>query len=216
MMPPPRITDRDSLETHLESLVAIDPRLAAMRRMAGEVPVRKGTEGFAGMAQIVNSQLLSVASARAIHDRFTAHLGTVTADRFLACDETAIRGCGLSAGKYRTLKGLAEAERAGALDYAALARLPVHEAMAALTARNGVGPWTAEIYMLLAVGHPDIFPAGDLALRKMVGYALGTNEVPGVAHTRTLAARWTPHRGAAARLLWRCFAVLKNSEGIGL
>lgn len=216
MTHPSRIVDRDTLEIHLENLVAIDPGLAALWSRVGEVPVRKGAEGFAGLAQIVNSQLLSVASARAIHGRFAAHLGTVTAERFLACEQADIRACGLSAGKYRTLRGIAEAERAGTLDYAALGHMPVDEAMAALTRLDGVGPWTAEIYLLLCLGHADIFPAGDLALRKMVGYALGADAVPDVARTRALAARWAPHRGAAARLLWRGFAVWKNAEGIGL
>lgn len=211
-----RITGRAVLERQLDALVAADPDLRPLREMAGEVPLRLNRPGFAGMAQIVNSQLLSVASARAIHGRFEAALGEVTARRFLAFGESEIRACGLSGAKYRTLKALAEAERDGRLDYGALGQMEAEAALAALTGLNGIGPWSAEIYLLFCTGHPDIFPAGDLALRKMVGYAQGRDAMPSIAETRAAAERWAPWRGAAARLLWRCFAVMKRKEGIGL
>ncbi|UJQ93795.1 DNA-3-methyladenine glycosylase family protein [Mariluticola halotolerans] len=211
-----RIIDARVLEHHLERLVLRDSRLAPIWDVCGEVPLRLSTPGFAGMAQIIVSQLLSVASARTIHGRLCALLDEVTPERFLAFDEERIRGCGLTGGKYRALCAVAEAELDGSLDYAALGGVPLPEAMAGLTRLTGIGPWTAEIYLLFATGHPDIFPAGDLVLRKMAGRIEGLGIVPDIRQTTALAAIWSPYRGAAARLLWRYFAVLQNKEGINL
>jgi DNA-3-methyladenine glycosylase II len=211
-----RVLNRDVLERHLDGLMALDPRLAPVREMAGEVPLRIRESGFAGMAHIITSQLLSVASANAIHGRFEALLGEVHAPGFLAIDEEQIRACGISGGKYRTMRAVAEAELDGSLDYDVLADLPVEEAMAALTRLKGIGPWTAEIYLLFCVGHADVFPAGDLVLQKMVGQALGHDERPNEKAVRLIAGAWAPYRGVAARLLWRYFAAQNEKEGVSL
>lgn len=211
-----RIASKEILERHLEELVALDPRLVPVREICGDVPLRLGQPGFAGMVNIIVSQLLSVASANAIHGRVVEVLGQVDAERFMALPEEDLRGCGLSGGKYRTMQVVAEAELSGALKYDILPELPVPEAMAELTALKGIGPWTAEIYLLSIVGHPDVFPAGDLALQKMVGHALGRKKRPDEKATRRLTKKWSPYRGAAARLMWRYFAVLRQREGINL
>lgn len=211
-----RITGMDVLNRHLDALVALDPRLERVRAIAGEVPLRLGQSGFASMVSIINSQLLSVASARAIHGRVVDLLGKVTATRFLDISEMDMRDCGLSGGKYKTMRLVAEAELNGGLDYAVLSGLSVDAAMKELTSLKGIGPWTAEIYLLSGVGHADIFPAGDLVLQKMVGDVLGHREKPDEKTTRKIVAHWSPYRGAAARLLWRYFAVLRDREGIGL
>src|SRR5690606_29256188 len=119
----------------------------------------------------------------------------------------------LSGGKLKTLTAIAEAEISGALDYDALVHLPAEEAIAGLTRLHGIGPWTAEIYLLFCLGHADIFPAGDLALQKMVGLAFGQAARPDEKRTRDLTAQWSPWRGAGARLMWRHFAVLREREG---
>lgn len=100
-----RVVDVAVLNRHLDELVVVDLRLAPVREIAGEVPLRDRAGGFAGMAQIVVSQLLSVASANAIHGRFELALEDVTAERFMAHDETLIRQCGISGGKFRTMAG---------------------------------------------------------------------------------------------------------------
>jgi DNA-3-methyladenine glycosylase II len=209
-----RITDRAVLERHLDALVDSDARLAPVRELCGEIPLRLRPGGFEGLAAIVISQQVSVASARAIQSRFEDVLDEVSAQGFLALPGDELRGCGLSFGKLRTLTAIAEAEAAGQLDYDALAHLPGAEAIAALTGLHGIGPWTAEIYLLFCLGHPDVFPAGDLALQKMVGLAFGEPERPDDRRTRELTAGWSPYRGAAARLMWRHFAVLRDREGI--
>ena len=210
-----RITDRDVLERHLDALVALDGRLSRLRAYAGEVPLRLSPAGFAGLARIVNAQLLSVASAAAIQARFEGTLGEVSARTFIKAAEADMRACGLSAAKYQTMRSMALAELGGRLDYHRLHGLPAETAIAELTALKGVGRWTAEIYLLFCTGHPDIFPAGDLVLRKMAGYAAGQlDDVPDARATGVLAGQWAPYRGAAALLLWQVYAVLKKREGI--
>lgn len=204
------------LDLHLAELAKSDARLVPVLAASGEVPLRLRPGGFAGLARIVVSQLLSVASANAISARLDAAVGDLNAARFLAVPEADIRRAGLSGGKYATLKRLAEAELAGDIDYEALADLPAETALAALTAHKGIGVWTGEIYLLFCTGHPDIFPAGDLALRKMVGRVLGDDDLPTEKQVRAASTAWSPYRGAAARLMWRYFAVLKQREGIGV
>jgi DNA-3-methyladenine glycosylase II len=81
-------------------------------------------------------------------------------------------------------------------------------------AHKGIGPWTAEVYLMFCAGHPDVFPAGDLALLKAVQHGLGLDARPTIKEMITLAAGWTPHRSAAALLFWRYFAVMRDREGI--
>lgn len=209
-----RITSRATLDRQLDALGDLDARLAALIALVGEVPFRRGAGGFAGIAAIVGAQQLSVASANAIMGRVEALLGEMTAARLIETPVAALRDCGLSAGKVKTLRAIAEAELAGDIDFGALPRLRPGEAIAALTALHGVGIWTAEIYLLFHIGHPDIFPAGDLALRKSVGRALDLPEPPHEARCREVAAEWTPHRSAAARLFWRYFHLVNQRDGV--
>jgi DNA-3-methyladenine glycosylase II len=211
-----RITERSVLLRHLAELVILDPRLAPVLERVGEVPLRLGEPGFAGLASIVSSQLLSVASANAIHSRVLALTGEMAAPDFLRVDEEDLRKAGLSRSKITCMCTIAQAELEGALDYELINDLPVSQAMAALTAFKGIGPWSAEIYLMSAAGHPDVFPAGDLVLQKMVGKVLKRREKPDERATRKIAEKWSPYRGAAARLLWRYFAVLRDREGINL
>ena len=211
-----RLDSAERLALHLDALVARDQRLHLVRQRAGQVNLRTTDPGFAGMARIICGQQLSVASARAIWNRFAALEGALEAESFLAIDEPVLRGVGLSVGKVRSMRVVAEAVATGALDLAHVETLPVADAVSRLTALKGIGPWTAEIYLLFCAGHPDIFPAGDLALRKAVGYALELPEVPGIKDLSAIAELWSPHRGAAALLFWRYFAALKEREGIVL
>jgi len=211
-----RITDRAALERQLKKLVTLDPRLEPVLSSVGEVPLRLSEGGFAGMAQIVTSQLLSVASARAIHGRVVTIFGEVTAARMLTLDVSQLRACGLSKSKIASLKILAEAEIAGVLDYGVFGDMPAERAIVALTKFKGIGPWSAEIYLLFCTGHPDIFPAGDLALQKAIAWALGMPNRPDEKAAREITSLWSPCRGAAARLMWRYFAVEKVREGVSL
>lgn len=211
-----RLATPEAIAAHLEGLAGRDPRLAAVIARAGTVDPRVTEPGFAGMARVICGQQLSVASARAIWTRFARIEGATEPQRFLALDEAAIRASGFSAGKTRTLRAVAEAVTRGTLDFAEIDRLPAEEAISRLTAIKGIGPWTAEIYLMFCAGHPDVFPAGDLALQKAVAHALGLDRRPLPAELVAIAADWSPHRAVAALLFWRYFAAIREREGIAL
>jgi DNA-3-methyladenine glycosylase II len=199
------IESLEILNRQLEALTRLDSRLAPLRARWGAVPLRRGPQGFPGLAAIVNAQLLSVTSAAATEKRLRTELGGLEARRFVAGGEAKIRRCGLSKAKYDTLLRLATAELAGELNYDELARLPPAEAARRLTRFKGIGQWSAQLYLLSALGHPDIFPAGDLVLRKMVARVNGWTNIASEKATGKAAVGWSPYRGAAARLLWRGF-----------
>lgn len=200
----------------LQSLLRLDPRLAAVHDIAGPFPPRVGKPGFAGLARIVCGQQVSVASANAIWGRLEAKPGGATPRGFLDLGEEGLRGVGLSRNKQRTLQGLAEAIIAGDLDFSVVNGLDAEAAIEQLTRHKGIGPWTAEIYLMFCAGHPDIFPAGDLALQKAVGDAFGIEPYPDRRALMAIAAAWAPHRATAALLFWRFYAALRNREGLAL
>src|SRR5690606_27459052 len=105
---------------------------------------------------------------------------------------------------------------AGGIDLDAVAGLPAEQAVRELTAIKGIGPWTAEIYLMFCTGHPDVFPAGDLALQKAVAHALGLDGRPAIKDLSVIAAAWSPHRHAAALLFWRYYARMRDTQGIPL
>ncbi len=200
----------------LDHLVALDPRLAPVRAVAGDVAPRITEPGFAGIAKVICGQQVSVASASAIWSRFAALDGALDPLRYLDLSEEAVRSVGFSGSKYRTVRAIAEAMANGTLDFAHLETLPVTDAVAYLVAHKGIGPWTAEVYLMFCAGHPDVFPAGDLALLKAVAHGLGLDARPTIKDMIGLATAWAPHRSAAALLFWRYFAVLRDKEGIAL
>jgi DNA-3-methyladenine glycosylase II len=180
-----------------------------MRRVherAGDPPLRGHRPGFEGLARIVVGQQLSLASAEAIWGRLKLAVRPMTAEAFLALSDEELRRAGLSRGKVRTLRAIAQAVADG-LDLDALAHAPdgaVHEA---LTALHGIGPWTADIYLLFCLGRADAFPADDLALQIVAARALRLRERPSRERLLAIAERWRPWRGVAAHLLWADYKV---------
>lgn len=207
-----RISDIDDINRGLDALVALDPRLEAVRAMAGEVPLRLTEPGFASLASIIVSQQVSTASARAIFGRFSALVDPLTPQGLLAAGESVFRDAGLSRPKQRTLLAVARAAADG-LDLDGLCRLDAREAMATMVAISGIGPWTAEVYLLFAAGHPDIFPARDVALQSAVGHALGIEPRPGEKALIRLAESWAPWRGVASRLFWAYYRETRGRDG---
>lgn len=212
--PSPRLHSVAVVTSHLDALVRLDPRLQKVRDIAGVVQPRINTPGFAGIAKVICGQQLSVASAAAIWKRFETLPGALDPLTYLSLSEETVRGIGFSAGKFRTVRVIAEAMVAGELDFDHLETLPASEAIAYLVAHKGIGPWTAEVYLMFCAGHPDVFPAGDLALLKAVHHGLGLDARPTIKEMIALAAGWAPHRSAAALMFWRYFAVLRDREGI--
>lgn len=211
-----RLNSAATLARHLDVLLQVDPRLRVVVERAGPFEIRKTEPGFVGLARIVCGQQLSVASARAIWSRFEALPGALEPHTYLQLDEADIRATGFSAGKCRTMRAIAAAIAAGEIDLDAVAGLPAAEAVNSLIKLKGIGPWTAEIYLMFCAGHPDVFPAGDLALQKAVAHALGLDERLSIKALIAIAEAWSPHRHAAALLFWRYYAAVRDREGIAL
>lgn len=207
------IRSEDDIAAAVARLLAIDPAFRPVAEAAGPVPLRRLPTGYEGLAGIVVSQMVSRASADAIWGRLKQRLGTVTPEAVLARSAVELKGAGLSGAKEATLRALAEA-CAGGLDLDRVAVLPAEEAIRVMTAHRGVGLWTAEVYLLFAAGHPDIFPSGDVALRTAAGQAFGLAGRPTDKALRTLALRWQPCRSIAARLLWAYYAARRKREAM--
>jgi len=211
-----RLDSAQALQLHLATLLDRDPRLAEIARRAGSFEIRRSPCGFEGLARIVTGQQVSTASADAIWSRFSMLPGALTPDGYLDLTEAQVRGAGQSGGKYRTLRGVAEAVVTGTFDFTPLADLPAEEAIAKLTRLKGIGPWTAEIYLMFSAAHPDIFPAGDVALQRSVQWAFGLDDKPPVRDLIEIARQWSPHRSTAALLLWRYYRAVRNREGLSV
>ncbi len=205
------IETADDLAEGLSHLTRTDRRLKKVARVAGALAPRRREAGFSGLARIVVGQQVSVASASAIWARLVAAFPALTPEAVGRSRETKLRKAGLSAPKIRTLRAVATACREG-LDLDALAAAPAEEAHARLTGVHGIGPWTADIYLLFCLGHPDVFPAGDLALRKAVADAFGLGEAPGVDEIADMARRWSPWRSVAATLFWAYYGARRAQK----
>ena len=211
-----RLDSADALRVHLAALIRLDPRLAAIAERAGAFEIRRSPAGFAGLARIVTGQQVSTQSADAIWGRFAQLEGALDPAGYLLLGEEVVRGAGQSGAKYRTIRAIAEAVSAGEFDFAPLPDLPAEEAIARLTRLKGIGPWTAEIYLMFSAAHPDIFPAGDVALQRAVGWAFDMPQSPPAKDLIALAKAWSPHRSTAALLFWRYYRAVLNKEGISV
>lgn len=202
-------TDAD-IQEGLAHLVAVDPRLAPVVDLAGPIAVRRRPAGFEGLAQIIVSQQISTAAADAIWAKVKAALPEVTPRAIEEADDDTLRGAALSAPKIRSLRAAAAAVLEG-LDLDGLGDRPADEAHASLTAISGIGPWSADIYLLFCLGHADIFPVGDLALRKAVAEGLDLGALPSVVELTAIVLPWQPWRGVAAKLFWAYYRVRRTA-----
>jgi len=201
------------LDAAIAGLIAVDPRMRAVLDFGGRPPLRKREGGFAGLAAIVMAQQLSTASAAAIWGRLAAAFDPFHHDTVRRARAEKLARIGLSAPKIRTIKAIGKAIADGALDLNALAALQADAAHAALTAVHGIGPWTADIYLLFCLGHADAWPAGDLAVQEAARLAFDLKARPSAKELQVLGERWRPWRGAAAYLLWAYYRAAKGRSG---
>jgi DNA-3-methyladenine glycosylase II len=186
----------------IDRLGMIDPDLAKIEAAAGPLPWRSRPAGFVGLIQTIMGQQISNQAAAAIWRRLAAVPGALTPAGLLALDESLLRGAGLSRSKVAHCQSVAAAFLDGRLEDAAIAAMDDDAAVACLSAVRGLGPWTAEVHLLFALGRPDVFPAGDLALAAAVADLKGLAARPKPAVLRGIAVQWAPYRGLAARMLW--------------
>jgi DNA-3-methyladenine glycosylase II len=186
----------------LDRLIAGDPLLRDVERRAGPLPWRVRPDGFPGLLAGIVGQQISNQAAGAIWRRLRALPGADDPTALLAVPEEVLRGVGLSRPKVAHARALATAFRDGVLDTARLAAMDDEAAIAAIGAVRGLGRWTAEVYLLFALGRADVFPSGDLALAGAAAHLRGLPTRPAPAALLALAEAWRPSRALAARLLW--------------
>jgi DNA-3-methyladenine glycosylase II len=208
-----RIITEADLDIALAALIKADARFDHALAHAGRPPLRKRADGFAGLAAIVVSQQLSTASARAILGRLQAALDPLDHTAVLRARTAKLARAGLSAPKIKTLKAIAKAVDRGALDLPALVDMPADDAHRMLTAVHGIGPWTADIYLLACLGHADAWPAGDLALQESARLLFKLKARPTAKEMLPLAESWRPWRAAAAYMLWTYYRAAKQRDG---
>ena len=201
------------LKRGLDALTEADPVMAGLAAQGVVPQLRKRPPGFEGLAWIVVGQQVSTASATAIWNRLRQRLESATPEVFLRLSDEDLRAAGLSAGKVRTLRAVATDIVEGRLPLDRLPDLSADEAHDLLTRVKGIGPWTADVYLLFCLGHPDAFPSGDLAVQEAARLAYGLERRPDAKTLTALAESWRPWRGVAAKVLWAYYRTVKAREG---
>jgi DNA-3-methyladenine glycosylase II len=209
------IETEEHIAEAVAALKAADPRLGLLIEAAGPLPLRRRAGGFAGLVAIIVSQQLSRASADAIHGRLGAAIGPPTPDAVAATPDAALAAAGLSRPKIRALRAAAAAVNDGIVDLDALVHADDAAVAQALCRITGVGPWTADIYLLACLGRADVFPAGDLALQEAARIGLRLAARPGAAELLAEAERWRPWRSVAAILLWAYYRRVRRERAGG-
>jgi DNA-3-methyladenine glycosylase II len=204
------------LQAGLAQLVAADPRLVPVAEKAGAFALRRREAGFPGLCAIVCGQQLSTASAAAIRARLFAAFDPFHHDTVRKARTDKLKRLGLSAPKIKAIREIGKAVAKGQIDLNRVGDMNADAAHAALTALHGVGPWTADIYLLFCLGHADAFPAGDLAVQESARIAFNLRKRPNAKALTKLAEAWRPWRGVAAHLLWAYYHAVKRREGVSL
>ena len=190
-------------------LAAHHPRFAHALEQTGPLPLRRKPDGFETLLSAIVSQQVSVAAVNAIWARLEG-AGLTTRAAVATAEEEALRAAGLSRQKVRYAVALAQSP----VDFAALRAMPEDQAVAHLTEVPGIGRWTAEIYLMFALGRADVFAPADLALQEAARMLFDLPDRPREAPLRRMAEEWRPWRSVAAVALWAYYRVAKEREGI--
>jgi DNA-3-methyladenine glycosylase II len=202
------------LDDAINALVNLDPRLAPVLTVAGMPALRRRDPGFAGLAAIVCGQQLSTKAAASIWGRVSAAFHPFHHNAIKVARSDKLGRLGLSGAKIKSLKFIARELSEERLNLDVLAEEDADAAHATLTKLHGIGPWSADIYLLFCLGHGDAWPAGDLAIQEAMRIGLNLKSRPTVKEMQPLAEPWRPLRGAAAHLWWAYYHAVKKREGI--
>jgi len=200
------------LQAGLAQLILADPRLKPVAEKTGSFALRRREGGYAGLCAIVCGQQLSVASAAAIRARLFAAFMPFGHEAVRNARADKLKRLGLSAAKIKSIKEIGKAVARQRIDLTTVGNMDADLAHAALTALHGVGPWTADIYLLFCLGHADAFPAGDLAVQESARIAFGLRKRPDAKALTEIAQAWRPWRGVAAHLLWAYYHAVKKRD----
>jgi DNA-3-methyladenine glycosylase II len=206
------VPDARAIRRMRKFLAARDEAFARVEAVTPAFPWRTRNGGYEGLLEILVAQQVSTAAAAAIWSRFAAGVGTVTPERVLAREEDELRGYGLSRPKVRYFRAIAEAAVEGRIDFAGLSGLDDETALARLLVLNGVGRWTAEIYLMFSEHRLDFFPGADIALQEAIRWMDGSAIRPDGPAANARAEAWVPYRSVAAHLLWRFYRAVRAGD----
>jgi DNA-3-methyladenine glycosylase II len=199
---------RQTLVEAAATLAARDKDLASIFSTLGRPPMWGRRPGFPTLLRIILEQQVSLLSARAMFERLAANIQPFTPERFIELEEAYLRSLGVTRQKAAYFLALARAMAQGELP--ALSRMSDEEARTALMRIKGIGPWTADVYLLMVLKRPDIWPVGDIALATAVGRIKKLKQRPATAELIQIAEQWRPFRSVAARMLWQYYLAGKN------
>src|SRR5580704_11544704 len=192
------------LEQGVEAL-ADEPVFRAILDRAGMPRFRRRRNGFATLLHIILEQQVSIDAAAAMHRRLAGLCRPLAPEPFLALDDATLRACGFSRQKMDYARRLAQAVASGVFDFDRLEGAEDNAVLADLIALKGIGRWSAEIYLIFALGRSDIWPAADLGLQLAIADCLGLDARPGERELRQIGDKWAPWRSVAACLFWQSY-----------
>lgn len=188
--------------TRLQELACLDPDFSEILNRFGNPPFWSRPPGFPTLVYIILEQQVSLASARSAFARLIEASKSLTPTRFLALDDHKLKEIGFSRQKTAYCREIAQHIITGSLDLHSLEHRKDSEVREILLRFRGIGPWTTEIYLLMALNRPDAWPSGDLALKKAAQQVKHLREIPTTGEMEEISLIWRPWRAVAARLLW--------------
>ena len=204
-----QVLSKETLAIIARQLAASDKQLASVFKWHGPPPLWRRPTGFATLVHIILEQQVSLRSGKAMFDRLNAAIDPFTPEEFVVRGEGDLRRLGVTRQKAAYLVHLASLIVDGELNLTRLSRMGDHDARIALMRVKGIGSWSADVYLLMAMRRADIWPAGDLALAVAAQDLMGLNTRPTPEELESLAERWRPHRAVAARMLWQYYLAKK-------
>jgi DNA-3-methyladenine glycosylase II len=192
------------------SILTAEPVFSGILAHAGPPRFRRRRNGFGTLLHIILEQQVSIDAAAAMHRRLVGLCCPLAPETFLALDDVTLRSCGFSRQKMGYARHLAELVVSGKFDFVGLARADDEAAMAQLLSLKGIGRWSAEIYLIFALGRPDVWPAADLGLQLQIADRLALGSRPTERELRPLAEGWRPWRSVAACLFWQSYLHARN------
>ena len=201
----PAVLNQKRLARAASAVALIDEDMAYILEVHGTPPLWAREPGFITLLRIILEQQVSLVSAEAMYTRLTNNIDPLTPQAVLAAGESFLRSFGITRQKSSYFINVAGAIQSGDLDLEALDRKSDESAIEQLTSIKGIGPWTAKIYLLMALCRPDVWPVGDIALASAVKNLKGLQTRPTQPELSVIAESWRPHRATAARMLWHYY-----------
>jgi DNA-3-methyladenine glycosylase II len=208
----PRALTRETLAMGVRALIRQDPDFAALYRRNGLPPMWARRPGFSTLVHIVLEQQVSIAAARTLFRRVAAEIGGMTPERILDRGALGLHRLGITRQKAAYCHALAAAVQDGSLSLSRIARSDDIAGRASLLALHGIGPWSADIYYLMALRRPDVWPVGDLALAVALRDVKRLRKLPDVQRQLAMSDAWAPWRSVAARLLWHYYLTTRRTK----